>query len=54
MSVVAPAIDWDRANQEIVTHLCELLRIDTRNPPGNEGKVAEYLYEILQQAGIEA
>lgn len=54
MSVVAPAIDWDRANQEIVTHLCELLRIDTRNPPGNEGKVAEYLYEILRQAGIEA
>lgn len=54
MSVVSPAIDWERANQEIVTHLCELLRLDTRNPPGNEGRAAEYLFAILDQAGIAA
>jgi acetylornithine deacetylase/succinyl-diaminopimelate desuccinylase-like protein len=30
------------------------LRIDTSNPPGNEGKAADFLEAILRQAGIPA
>ncbi len=45
-------IDWDVVGDEAVTHLRDLLRLDTRNPPGNETLAAEYLRGVLEQDGI--
>jgi acetylornithine deacetylase/succinyl-diaminopimelate desuccinylase-like protein len=45
-------IDWEAAGNELVTHLRNILRLDTRNPPGNETRAAEYLRDALQQEGI--
>lgn len=45
-------IDWDVVGNEVVTHLRELLRLDTRNPPGNETIAAGYLRGILEHEGI--
>ena len=45
-------IDWDVLGDEVVTHLRNLLRLDTRNPPGNETLAAEYLRGVLEQEGI--
>jgi acetylornithine deacetylase/succinyl-diaminopimelate desuccinylase-like protein len=47
-----PPIDWSRIENETIVHFRHLLRCDTRNPPGNERKVAEYLRTVLQQEGI--
>src|SRR6185295_10002569 len=35
--------DWTKLQDETMQHYQALLRIDTRNPPGNETAVAEYL-----------
>jgi acetylornithine deacetylase/succinyl-diaminopimelate desuccinylase-like protein len=35
-----------------VSHLAELIRIDTTNPPGNETPAAEYLAALLSSAGL--
>jgi acetylornithine deacetylase/succinyl-diaminopimelate desuccinylase-like protein len=45
--------DWDVAGKEVIERLRDLLRLDTRNPPGNETRAAEYLREVLQQEGID-
>jgi len=45
-------VDWDVVGDEVVTHLRDLLRLDTRNPPGNETLAAEYLRGVLEQEGI--
>ena len=45
-------VDWDVVRDEVVTHLRNLLRLDTRNPPGNETLAAEYLRAVLEQEGI--
>jgi acetylornithine deacetylase/succinyl-diaminopimelate desuccinylase-like protein len=45
-------IDWNIVGDETLTHFRNILRIDTRNPPGNETKAAEYLSEVLQREGI--
>ena len=45
-------VDWDVVRDEVVTHLRNLLRLDTRNPPGNETLAAEYLRGVLEQEGI--
>ena len=36
-------MDWDKLGDEAVSILCEYLRIDTTNPPGNEAPGAEFL-----------
>ncbi len=46
-------IDWEAAGAETIDHLRNILRIDTRNPPGNETRAAEYLREVLQREGID-
>ncbi len=48
-----PAINWDEAENEVVARLRDLLRLDTRNPPGNETRAAEYLRAVLEREGIE-
>lgn len=46
-------MDWDKLGDEAVDILCEYLRIDTTNPPGNETPGAEFLGSILRDAGID-
>src|SRR5579872_5138547 len=46
-------IDWEAAGTETIDHLRNILRIDTRNPPGNETRAAEYLRKVLQREGID-
>ncbi len=48
------ALDWAAINDEIVEHLQALIRLDTRNPPGNEVLAATYLRDVLDRAGIES
>jgi acetylornithine deacetylase/succinyl-diaminopimelate desuccinylase-like protein len=49
-----PSPDWTQARDETVRRLCDLIRIDTSNPPGNETKAAEYLKAVLDKEGIPA
>jgi acetylornithine deacetylase/succinyl-diaminopimelate desuccinylase-like protein len=46
--------DWQQAGDETIGYLRDLLRLDTRNPPGNETIAAEYLQEVLAREGIES
>jgi acetylornithine deacetylase/succinyl-diaminopimelate desuccinylase-like protein len=39
--------------EEVVEMLQDLIRIDTVNPPGNEGRAARYLSEIFEREGID-
>ena len=50
---VTEQTSWDQVGDEAVNHLRELLRRDTRNPPGNEIRAAEYLRSVLDREGIE-
>jgi acetylornithine deacetylase/succinyl-diaminopimelate desuccinylase-like protein len=38
---------------EVVEHLRALLRLDTRNPPGNENLAADYIRGVLEREKIE-
>jgi acetylornithine deacetylase/succinyl-diaminopimelate desuccinylase-like protein len=51
-AVGSGAIDWDAPVREAVEHLCQLIRIDTTNPPGNEHLAVEYLARALRAEGI--
>src|SRR4051812_32436791 len=42
------------AQDEVVSHLQNLLRLDTRNPPGNEVVAANYLRDALARDRIDA
>ena len=46
-------IDWTAVEREVTGYLQDLIRIDTRNPPGNESEAAHYLAEVLQQEGFD-
>ena len=46
------AIDWQAASDEVIEHFRAILRLDTRNPPGNEVRAAEYLRDVLEREGI--
>ena len=45
--------DWPAAQQETITHLQAMIRMNTSNPPGNEIPVARYLDSTLKADGIE-
>ena len=45
-------LDWDTIGEEALTHLSELIRINTTNPPGNETRAAEYVQAVLAADGI--
>jgi acetylornithine deacetylase/succinyl-diaminopimelate desuccinylase-like protein len=47
-----PVPDFNKARDEAIQILQGLIRIDTSNPPGNEGKAAAYLKAILDKEGI--
>ena len=44
--------DWKTVEDETMRHYQAVLRLDTRNPPGNEHVVAEYLKQVLDKEGI--
>src|SRR5436190_10379665 len=46
--------DWRAVEQETLQHYQALLRLDTRNPPGNEHIAAAYLKGVLDREGIPA
>lgn len=46
-------IDWQAIDEEVILHLRNLLRLDTRNPPGNEILAANYLRDVLEREGFE-
>ena len=48
------APDWKALEPEMMEQFQAVLRLDTRNPPGNEHIVAEYLKGVFDQAGIPA
>tara|TARA_Y100000588_G_scaffold391192_1_gene499113 strand:- start:1644 stop:3044 length:1401 start_codon:yes stop_codon:yes gene_type:complete len=52
--VSAQKINWEEVTEETIQHFVTLLKIDTRNPPGNETKVAKYLQEVLHSEGIHS
>ena len=39
----SPQPKWADVEHETLEHFQNILRIDTRNPPGNERRAAEYL-----------
>src|SRR5438094_10670316 len=51
-STNANTINWQEAGEETVTRLRALLRLDTRNPPGNEILAAEHLHALFDAEGI--
>src|SRR5438067_4144197 len=46
--------DWKAVEDETMRHFQSVLRLDTRNPPGNEHLVAEYLKQVFDKEGIPA
>jgi acetylornithine deacetylase/succinyl-diaminopimelate desuccinylase-like protein len=53
-SAALDAGTWERAHEELVTGLRDLLRIRTVNPPGDEILAARHLEGVLADAGIPA
>jgi len=50
MPTAAP--DWDAVHNEAIDLLCQFLRIDTSNPPGNERLACDFIGAILEREGI--
>src|SRR2546428_9096649 len=46
------SINWQDVGDETISRVRDLLRLDTRNPPGNEILAAEYLRSVLETEGI--
>src|SRR5262249_38733838 len=46
--------DWAKVEDETMRHYQAVLRLDTRNPPGNEHIVADYLKQVLDKEGIQS
>ena len=46
--------DWKKLEDETMRHYQAVLRLDSRNPPGNEVVVAEYVKGVLDKEGIPA
>ena len=44
--------DWKALEDETMRHYQAVLRLDTRNPPGNEHIVDEYVKSVLDKEGI--
>jgi len=50
---LSPQPDWSKIEEEAMRHFQAILRLDTSNPPGNEGIVVEDLKSVLDREGIE-
>jgi acetylornithine deacetylase/succinyl-diaminopimelate desuccinylase-like protein len=47
-------IAWENLKEESLTHLRELVKLDTSNPPGNERIATDYYAEVLGRCGIDS
>mgnify|MGYP001792061446 CR=1 FL=1 len=47
-SAQAQAVDWSKANPELLRHYQALIRIDTTDPPGDESHAVEYLQKVVE------
>ena len=47
------SLDWDAVQAEALDLLCQLLRVDTTNPPGNEAAACALIADVLGREGIE-
>ncbi len=47
------SLNWDLVIEEATQILCDYIRIDTTNPPGNELAGAEYLQKVCEREGLE-
>ena len=54
LAQTTPQPDWPKVEEETMRHYQAVLRLDTRNPPGNEHIVAEYVKQVLDKEGIPA
>src|SRR5206468_8542875 len=55
LTAQAPAApDWQKLEEETMRHYQAVLRLDTRNPPGNEHIVAEYVKGVLDKEAVPA
>src|SRR5438552_18761007 len=54
LAQAAPQPDWAKLEAETMQHYQSVLRLDTRNPPGNEHIIAEYVKQVLEKEGIPA
>src|SRR5436309_10218519 len=52
LAQAAPQPDWAKLEAETMQHYQSVLRLDTRNPPGNEHIIAEYVKQVLDKEGI--
>src|SRR5262245_20606603 len=50
----APQPKWADVERETLEHFQAILRLDTRNPPGNERRAVEYLKSVFDREGIPA
>ncbi|MBA2454053.1 MAG: M20/M25/M40 family metallo-hydrolase [Chloroflexia bacterium] len=46
--------DWDAVRDEVTSHLQNLIRLETVNPPGNETLVANYLKGAIASVRLES
>ena len=46
--------NWADIERETLEHFQNILRIDTRNPPGRETRAAEYIKSVFDKEGIPA
>jgi acetylornithine deacetylase/succinyl-diaminopimelate desuccinylase-like protein len=53
MLAQTPVPDWGAVETETLEHFRTLLQFDTSDPPGREIPAANYLREVLEDAGIE-
>lgn len=52
-AAAAGGVDWERARQDVVSTLQQIIRFNTVNPPGDELPLAEYLRGRLEAGGIQ-
>lgn len=48
-----PIQNWKDVQEEAISHLKSLIKIDTTNPPGNEMEAVNYIRSVLDLEGIE-
>lgn len=53
-SLPGAPLDWNAVDSATLKNFQALLRMDTRDPPGNEKPTAEYIVRVLKDAGIDA
>jgi acetylornithine deacetylase/succinyl-diaminopimelate desuccinylase-like protein len=46
--------DWAKVEEETMRHYQAVLRLDTRNPPGNEHLVVDYLKQLFDKESISS